>query len=280
MLSGIGPADHLREMGIDTVVDLPVGRNLQDHLVVSLFFNRLGEPSKFRDDLRFDRVAVSMVRAYLFGTGPATVVPGGMHAFIKTRPELEAPDIEFLFRGAPANADTWFPGIRPAYRDGYAIRAAILHPESRGEVKLRSTNPLDPIRIFYNFLSAPNDIVNLREGFKKAREVAYHSALDRFRGEQVTPGPEVKTDAEIDQWIRNTAVTVEHPVATCPMGTGPESVLDPQLRVRGIDRLRVVDGSAMPDLVSAHTNACILMIGEKASDIIRGREPLPAMSNV
>jgi len=279
MLSGIGPADHLREMGIDTVVDLPVGKNLQDHLVVSLFFARAGEPSRFRDDMRFDRIAVSMVRAWLFGTGPGTVVPGGMHAFVKTRPGQEVPDIEFLFRGAPAGADMWFPGIKAPYRDGYAIRAAILHPESRGAVRLRSTDPRDPIRIFYNFLSSPDDIETLRNGFKRAREVAYHAALDPFRGEQVAPGPEVRTDAELDNWIRNTAVTVEHPVATCPMGSGPESVLDPELRVRGIDRLRVVDGSAMPDLVSAHTNACILMIGEKASDLIRGREPLPAVAN-
>jgi choline dehydrogenase-like flavoprotein len=220
-----------------------------------------------------------MVRAYLFGTGPGTVVPGGMHAFVKTEPGLDAPDIEFLFRGAPANADMWFPGVKAAYKDGYAIRAAILHPESRGEVKLRSTNPADPIRIFYNFLSAPGDIETLRNGFKRAREVAYHSALDPYRGEQLTPGPEVKTDAELDNWIRDTAVTVEHPVSTCPMGAGPDAVLDPELRVRGIDSLRVVDGSAMPDLVSAHTNACILMIGEKASDLIRGREPLPAVAN-
>jgi choline dehydrogenase-like flavoprotein len=279
MLSGIGPADHLREMGIAPVVDLPVGRNLQDHLVVSLFFTRPDNTSPFRDSMRFDRMALGMLQAYLFGTGPGTVVPGGMHAFVKTRPGLEVPDIEFLFRGAPADAYLWFPGIKAPYRDGYAIRAAILHPESRGEVKLRSADPRDPIRIFYNFFSAAGDIVTLRDGFKRAREVAWHSALDPYRGAQLTPGPEVKTDDEIDQWIRNTAVTVEHPVATCPMGTGPDAVLDPELRVRGTESLRVVDAAAMPDLVSAHTNACVLMIGEKASDMIRGLPPLPAVAN-
>jgi choline dehydrogenase-like flavoprotein len=267
-------------MGIAPIVDLPVGRNnLQDHLVVSLFFSRDRNASSFRDTMRFDRMALAMTRAWLFGTGPGTVVPGGMHAFIKTRPELEVPDIEFLFRGAPADAHLWFPGLKRPYRDGYAIRAALLHPESRGEVRLRSADPRDPIRIYYNFLSAPNDIAALRDGFKRAREVAYHSALDPWRGEQLTPGPEIKSDAQIDEWIRNTVVTVEHPVATCPMGSGPDAVLDPELRVRGTEGLRVVDAAAMPDLVSAHTNACVLMIGEKASDMIRGLPALPAVAN-
>ena len=113
MLSGIGPAAHLREIGITPVVDLPVGKNLQDHLAVIIFFERLTE-SAFRRDMRFDRMAVSMIRAYFFGTGPGTVVPGGLHAFVKTRPELAVPDIEFMFRGAPADTHLWFPLHPPA----------------------------------------------------------------------------------------------------------------------------------------------------------------------
>ena len=275
MLSGIGPADHLRATGIKPVVDLPVGKNLQDHLAVIIFFERLNE-SIFRHDMRFDRMAVSMLRAYFFGTGPGTVVPGGLHAFVKTRPELAVPDIEFMFRGAPADTHLWFPGIRPAYADGYGIRPTLLHPDSRGEILLRSSDPREAPRIAYNFLSAPNDLPRLREGFKRAREVAYQAPMAPYRGRETSPGDAVKTDAEIDAFIRRTAITAHHPCGTCAMGTTPDTVTDPELRVRGVEHLRVVDASVMPDLVSAHINACVLMIAEKASDIIRKRTPLPA----
>ena len=275
MLSGIGPAAHLRATGITPVVDLPVGKNLQDHLAVIIFFQRLNE-SVFRRDMRFDRMAVSMLRAYFFGTGPGTVVPGGLHAFVKTRPELAVPDIEFMFRGAPADTHLWFPGIRPAYVDGYGIRPTLLHPDSRGEILLRSSDPREAPRIAYNFFSAPNDLPRLREGFKRAREVAYQAPMDAYRGRETSPGDAVKTDAEIDAFIRRTAITAHHPCGTCAMGTTPDTVTDPELRVRGVEHLRVVDASVMPDLVSAHINACVLMIAEKASDMIRKRTPLPA----
>jgi choline dehydrogenase-like flavoprotein len=274
MLSGIGPAAHLREVGVAPVVDLPVGRNLQDHLAVWLSFARR-EPGPFHHQMRFDRMAVSMVQAYLFGTGPATVVPGGLHAFIRTRPELAVPDIEFMFRGAAADARLWFPGVASAAPDGFAIRPTLLHPDSRGEILLRSADPRDPMRIRYNFFSAPNDLPTLREGFRIARDVAYQTPLDRFRGTETAPGVAAKSDADIDAYIRRTAITAHHPAATCPMGLGPDAVLDAQMRVRGVERLRVVDASAMPDLVSAHLNAAVLMMAEKAADMIVGR-PAPA----
>jgi 4-pyridoxate dehydrogenase len=274
MLSGIGPAAHVRAMGITPVVDLPVGKNLQDHLAVIVFFQRLTE-STFRRDMRIDRMALAMIQAYLFGTGPGTVVPGGLHAFVKTRPELAVPDIEFMFRGAPAETHLWFPVLRPAYVDGYGIRPTLLHPDSRGEILLRSADPRDPPRIVYNFFSAPNDLPRLREGFKRARDVAYQKPMQPFRGIETSPGEKVKSDDEIDAWIRATAITAHHPCGTCVMGIGPDAVTDPELRVRGVERLRVVDASVMPDLVSAHINACVLMIAEKASDIIRGKPPLP-----
>jgi 4-pyridoxate dehydrogenase len=275
MLSGMGPAAHLKEMGIKPIVDLPVGKNLQDHLAVIIFFARPDE-STFRHDMRFDRMAAAMIRAYFFGTGPGTVVPGGLHAFIKTRPELAVPDIEFMFRGAPAQTHLWFPLIRPAYPDGYGIRPTLLHPSSRGEILLTSSDPHAPPRIVYNFFSASDDLPRLREGFKRARVVAYQQPMSPFRGEEISPGPQVKTDAEIDEFIRRTAITAHHPCGTCAMGITPEAVTDPQLRVRGVERLRVVDASAMPDLVSAHINACVLMMAEKASDMVRGKPPLPA----
>ena len=276
MLSGIGPAPHLRGFGIDCLSDLPVGQNLQDHLVASNFWTRPENTSPFREELRYDKIAVSMVRAYLFGTGPGTVVPGGMHAFLKSAPGVEAADWEFLFRGAPLDANPWFPGIKRKYEDGYAIRCGIVHPKSRGEARLRSTNPTDPLVLDFRFLSNNDDLVSLREGLKVARDVAHQDALAPYRGLELTPGPDVKTDADLDEFIRNTVVTIEHPACTCPMGTGPDCVLDPDLKVRGIEQLRVVDGSAMPDLTSAHINSTILMMAEKASDMILGKELLPA----
>jgi choline dehydrogenase-like flavoprotein len=273
MLSGIGPADHLRSVGIEPTLDLPVGKNLQDHLAVLMMYART-EPSEFLDNMRLDRMAFNMLRAWIFGTGPATVVPGGLHAFIKTRPELSVPNIEFMFRGAPPAAALWLPGWKKPYADGYGIRPCLLHPDSRGEVLLRSNNPRDKVKIVTNFFSAPNDLPTLREGFKIAREIAAQPPLARFRGVEMSPGPKVKTDAEIDNWIRNVAATANHPASTCVMGTGPHAVVDPQFRVHGAERLRVVDASAMPDLVSAHINACVLMMAEKASDLIRGKPAL------
>jgi choline dehydrogenase-like flavoprotein len=275
MLSGIGPAEHLAHFDITPVLDLPVGRNLQDHLAVLLMYTR-PQPGRFHRDMRFDRMARSMIQAYLLGTGPGTVVPGGLHAFIKTRPELAVPDVEFMFRGLPPEAHLWMPGWKAPYADGFGIRPALLHPDSRGEILLRAADPRVPPRIVYNFFTAPNDLPTLREGVRRAREVAHQKAMDAFRGEEYSPGLAVKSDAEIDAFIRRTAVTAHHPCATCPMGIGAEAVLDPELRVRGAEALRVVDASAMPDLVGAHINACVLMMAEKASDMVRGRPPLPA----
>jgi 4-pyridoxate dehydrogenase len=272
MLSGIGPAEHLRSFGINVVADLPVGKNLQDHLGAYMTYTRR-QPGTFHREMRFDRMAMSMVRAYLFGTGPGTVVPGGLHAFVKTRPELEVPDIEFMFRGTSHDPHLWFPMVRPAYLDGYGIRPTLLHPDSRGEVLLASSDPLKPPRIVYKFFTAPNDLPTLREGFKRARELAFHKALDPFRGEEIGPGPQVKSDAEIDGWLKKVVITAHHPAGTCAMGQG--GVLEPDMKVRGIEGLRVCDASAMPDLVSAHINACVIMMADKASDIIRGRSALP-----
>ncbi|HEX3484563.1 MAG TPA: GMC family oxidoreductase N-terminal domain-containing protein [Micropepsaceae bacterium] len=269
MLSGIGPAEHLREFGIAPIVDLPVGKNLQDHVAALIMYSR-PNPGPFRDAMRFDRMARGMIQAHFRGTGIATVVPGGLHAFVKTRPELAVPDIEFMFRGAPTKAALWFPLVKPAYADGFGIRPTLLHPQSRGEVKLSSSDPRAHPRIFLNLLTAASDLPALREGFHRAREVAMQTPLDPFRGGEISPGEKVRTDADIDAWLKRTVVTAHHPASTCPMGTGDDCVLDSQMRVRGMEHLRVVDASAMPDLVSAHINATVLMMAEKAADLIRG----------
>jgi choline dehydrogenase-like flavoprotein len=278
MLSGIGEADHLRDVGIEPTVNLPgVGKNLQDHLSVDVHHARRSR-GPFHAEMRLDRAAVNMVRAYLFGTGPGTALPGRLHAFLKTRRELAVPDIQFLFRGAPARAHPWFPGIRPAYEDSFGLRPVMLHPESRGVVRLRSADPGAPVRIVQNFLATEHDVRTIREGVKLGRDLASRKGLDGFRGRETAPGPDCRTDAEIDAFVRRTAITAHHPCATCAMGTGEDAVLDPDLRVRGVHGLRVADASAMPDLVSGNINACVLMIAEKAADLVLGQPPLPAVT--
>jgi len=268
MLSGVGPADHLREMGINPILDLPVGESLQDHFGVWISYSRRA-PGRFHREMRLDRMAISFLRAYFFGTGPATVVPGGLHAFIRTAPGLDVPDIEFMFHTVPSEARLWFPGVAPSYRDGYGIRPTLLHPKSLGRVRLRSSNPNDPIRIFFNTLSEQEDVRVLREGFKRAREIGMQTPLDPYRGAEISPGIDVQSNSDIDAFIRSTGANAYHSVGTCRMGSDEGSVCDPLLRVRGTERLRVCDASVMPDLVSAHINACILMMAEKASDLIR-----------
>ena len=268
MLSGIGPSAHLRDIGINPVVDLPVGNNLQDHLASWINFARNGA-GNFRETMRVDRMALGMVRAYAFGSGPGTVVPGALFAFLKTQSGSEVPDTEFMFRAVSPNAHLWFPGVRPPFRDEFAIRPTLLHPKSRGTVRLRSADPMTSPRISYQFFSEPSDMDVFYEAYLRAMDLTRSKTLESFRGQLLSPGIMPKTRGEAENWLRNTAITAHHPAGTCAMGLGENAVLDPEFRVRGVERLRVVDGSAMPDLVSAHINACILMMAEKAADLLR-----------
>jgi 4-pyridoxate dehydrogenase len=220
-------------------------------------------------------MAWGMIQAYLFGTGVATVVPGGLHGFVKTSPDLAVPDLQFMFRGAPSYAHLWFPGINAPYADAFGIRPAVLHPESRGEVTLRSADPRAKVKIRQNIFSNPNDLAKLRQGFRLARELAAQKPLDGIRGEEMSPGKDVQTDDQVDAWIKKVVMTAHHPCGTCAMGVQDDAVLDPELRVRGVESLRVVDASAMPDIVSGNINACVIMIGEKGADLVRGKTPLP-----
>jgi 4-pyridoxate dehydrogenase len=143
---------------------------------------------------------------------------------------------------------------------------------------LRSADPREAMRIAYNFFSAPGDLPTLRQGFRLARDIAYRGPLDRFRGRETAPGAGIESDADIDAYLRRTAVTAHHPAATCPMGSGSQAVIDARMRVQGVERLRVVDASAMPDLVSGHLNAAVLMMAEKAADMIAGKPPLTTVA--
>lgn len=269
MLSGIGPESHLREMGIDVVCNLPVGDNLQEHIAGWFTWMR-NEPGDFARLLRLDRISLAMLQAYLLGAGPAGGLPSSTFAFIKSEGGLDVPDGEFIFRMTRPDARPWVPGIRPMLPDTYGVRPVLLQPRSRGTVRLRSARPDDPPRILFNFFDHPEDMPRLLKIARLALDVAAQKALDPFRGRATEPD-EIKSDRNIEEWIRNSGLTVHHPSCTCPIGT----VLDPELRVHGIEGLRVVDASAMPSIVTAHINACVLMMAEKASDLVRGKPPLP-----
>jgi choline dehydrogenase len=276
MLSGIGPADHLKDVGIEPIIDLPgVGQNLQDHLAVLVHYARK-DTDWFHALMRFDRMALAMAQAYIFKSGPATILPGGLHGYVKSRPELAVPDLQFLFRGTAPGAHLWFPGIKKAYTEGFGMRPVLLHPESRGQVTLRSNNPRDKVRIFQNFFDSPNDLPILRDGVKRIRDIINQPAMDARRGAELAPGTDCQTDDHIDEFIRKTAVTAHHPSCTCQMGASEDCVLDSELKVRGVESLRVIDASAMPDLVSGNINAAVLMIAEKGAAMVRGETPLPS----
>jgi len=263
--SGIGRAEDIQRIGGTLLVESPgVGRNLQDH--VAVYVQHLcTQPITLRSMFRPQAAGLALVQAVLLGTGPAAGFPLEGGGFVRTRPELEMPDIQFHF----------LPGLGPNMggksAHGFFANICQLRPESRGWVHARSSNPLDAPEIHTNFLSAPNDVRTIRDGVKILRKVFAQKAFDVLRDAEQTPGPGVKTDAEIDTWIRQTAETIYHPVGTCKMGHDAQSVVDPQLRVRGVQGLRVADASIMPLLVGGNTNAPSIMIGEKASDLILGR---------
>lgn len=274
MLSGIGPADQLKKHGIDVRVDSgDVGRNLQDHISVPVNFYQKGH-SRFVTNMRLDRLAVNIPRAYLFGTGPSARYPVGYMAFIKSDPAQKIPDLQFLFMAGSMSAHPWFPGIRKPFRNTFGCRAAVLHPKSRGYLQLASNDPNDRIKIFQNFFSDEDDLVLLRNGVRLIRKCLSQPQLDTFRGEETLPGAEIETDEQIDAYIRRTCWTVHHPLGTCRMGGDAASVVDSELRVRGAEGLRIVDASVMPDMTGGNINAAVIAIAERASDIIRGRTPL------
>ena len=218
MLSGIGPVDHLREHNIDVLVDLPgVGQNLQDHVAVMVSYDRK-TPGSFVKTMRYDRLALAMMQAHFFGTGPATVVPAPLFAHLKSRPELAVPDIQFIIRSVPGVLHPWFPGFKSPFRDGFGIRPVLLHPESRGHLELRSSDPRETMKVFQNFFSVESDMATLREGVRMARRATVQSPMDPYRGEEIDPGVAVDEDNEIDAWIRETMITAHHPDLYVPDG--------------------------------------------------------------
>jgi len=276
MLSGIGEAAALRGHGIDVKVALPgVGRNLQDHISASIAYGRK-EPGPFHRAMRLDRSVAELANAYFNGEGIASDLPTGRIAFLKSRPDAALPDVEFIFNAAPMTAHPYLSPFRKPYADSYACRAVVLRPQSRGRVELASADPKQPPRIRQNFLATDQDQKTLRAGLRMVRDVCRQRPMQAFMDREIAPGDGSNADADLDAHIRSNAITVHHPLGTCKMGVASDAlaVVDPELRVYGTQGLRVVDGAVMPDLVGAHINAPIIMIAEKAADLIRGRAPL------
>jgi 4-pyridoxate dehydrogenase len=274
MLSGIGPPEELRSHGIDVRVPLAgVGQNLQDHISASVVYRRK-QPGPLHRRMRLDRIIADLVQAYAFGQGMATDLPGGLMAFLKTRPDVALPDIQVLFNAAPMTAHPYLAPFRRPYADGFACRAVLLRPQSRGEVRLASADPRAPLRIRQNFLATDGDWAVLREGVRMVQEIGAQAPMAPFVAQELAPGP-CASRAAIDAHIRSTGITVHHPLGTCRMGpeADPATVVDQVLRVLGTTRLRVVDAAAMPDLVGGNINAAVIMIAERAADLIRGRNP-------
>jgi choline dehydrogenase len=264
-LSGIGDPARLDEAGIQTVHDLPgVGANFHDHLDLSIG-NICTQPWTINSQLK----GLSAIKAgmqYVFlkkGLLAESFSPIG--GFFKSRPELDRPDHQLVFVPA-VTVDR-----QVQKDDAYAFHMCILNPESRGRVDARSADPFAAPKIFYNFLSTENDWNGARNCIKISRDIISQPALASISGRELLPGENVRTDAEIDAWIRANAETPYHPVGSCRMGVAgdPLAVVDDQLRVFGLDGLRVADASVMPTIVGGNTNAPCMMIGEKVADMIR-----------
>jgi choline dehydrogenase len=264
MLSGVGPADHLRSLGVPVVADLPgVGRNLRDHLAVPVTYE-CREPVTLADA----ESVGNLLRYLVLKKGPLTsnVAEGG--AFLRLAAGRSTPDLQFHF--APA----YFMdhGFQNPDGDGFTLAPTLLDPASVGEIALRSTDPADAPAIRPNYLQEPADLRTLVDGVKLARELARTPALGRYRGAEVWPGDWARTDEDLAEHVRRHVQTLYHPVGTCRMGEDAGAVVDARLRVRGVEGLRVADASVMPGIVSGNTNAPTIMIAEKAAGLIRAAE--------
>lgn len=261
LLSGIGPADELRAMGIRPVVDLPgVGRNLLDHLAVGIVAK-----TTRTDSLLVAERPSELARYVLARRGMLTSNVAEAHAFIRSAADLDQPDLELLFAPVPF---VDHGRARPTGH-GYTIGAILLQPRSTGTIRLASADPLAPPLIDPDYLADADDLRVAVTGMKRAAEVFDTAPLSDVVGDFMVPETRPRTDAEYAAAVRAVAETLYHPAGTCRMGSDDMAVVDAQLRVRGVDGLRVADAAVMPALIRGHTNAPTIMIGEKASDLLR-----------
>jgi choline dehydrogenase len=264
-LSGVGPAGLLQKHGVDVVFDAPgVGRDLQDHLQVRVIM-RCAKSVTLNDVVNSPvRKILTGLQYAAFRTGPLTIAAGTSGAFFKSHPRLATPDIQIHF--LPFSTDKM--GEKLHSFSGFTASVCQLRPESRGSLRIRSADPAAPPEIRINCLATEVDRTANVEGLKILRKILQAPALRPYVIEEIDPGAKVSSDEALLAYCRQRGSTIYHPTSTCRMGNDPLAVVDQRLRVRGLDGLRVVDGSIMPDLVSGNTNAAIIMIAEKASDMI------------
>jgi choline dehydrogenase len=266
-LSGIGQPELLRSRGIMPVHELRgVGENLRDHYSPRIKFAITGKNLTFNDNARGWRLAREAVKYALFGTGflASTAVP--VRIYFRTREGLETPDatisiLPFLYEMVGRQR-------RVAKRQGITMNANVLRSESTGSIHIKSSDPAEPPAIRFHFLSAEHDRAGILAVIRKGRELMATSPLKEITGEEIAPGAKLQSDAELLDWVRNNAETTYHPVGTCKMGSDPMAVVDRELRVHGIEDLRVADASIMPTLTSGNTNAPSIMIGEKCAEMV------------
>lgn len=260
MLSGVGPAAQLLEYGIACRHDLPgVGENLHDHPIIGTIVN-----CRERITLDAAETAWNFARYVALKSGPFTSNVAEAGAFVKSAASRDRPDLQFHF----APAFFYKHGLTGEKRAAYTFGPCLVQPESRGTIRLRSNDPLAAPLIDPNYLADERDVKALLAGLDLSREIGAQSAFDAYRGEEFLPGKQVQSDTDLVEFIRNYCETLYHPVGTCKMGLGESAVVDPQLRVRGIEGLRVADASVMPRIVVGNPNAATIMIGERAADFI------------
>lgn len=268
MLSGIGDGNHLHEKGIPAIAHLPgVGKNLQDHLDV-IVVHACTEPVSMGVTPRnLIRGAWELVRYFTRRKGMFTSNGAEGCAFARSTPDEPVPDLQFHF--TPLRLSRHGLDLRFFFGDGYSLHVCNLRPKSRGEIRLASADPLAKPEITANYLSHPEDMEHMVRGVRLARKILAAPAFNRYRGREIVPDMRCETDREIQRFVRKHAETIYHPVGTCKMGNDEMAVVDADLRVHGVQGLRVVDASIMPLLVGGNTNAPTVMIAEKASDMIR-----------
>lgn len=271
MLAGIGPADHLRSLGVPVQVDLPgVGQNLQDHPAVPIVYQS-SQPITLTNAESMSNVA----RYVCFKNGMLTSNVAEAGGFVSSNSSTPAPDLQFHF-GPGYYVDHGFEKIKG---HAFTLGPTAIRPFSRGRLKLRSSNPLDAPAIHANYLDDPRDMEAMLYGVKLARRIAAADAFNPFRGAEMLPGPAAQDDFALRRHIARYAATLYHPVGTCKMGNDALSVVDSELRVHGVEGLRVVDASIMPTVIGGNTNAPTIMIAEKGADLIRGKESMVASSD-
>ncbi len=263
-LSGIGQGERLRALGIAPVHELPgVGENLRDHYSPRMKFAITGRNLTFNDNARGWRLAREALKYALFREGflASTSVP--IRLYFRTRVGLDSPDATISI--APFLYEMVGKERRVSARKGITMNVNVLRSESTGSVHVRSADPAEPPSIRFNFLSTDHDRDGIVKVLRKGRELMATSPLREITGEEIAPGAHLQSDAELLEWVRNNAETTYHPVGTCKMGNDPRAVVDPELRVHGLQGLRVADASIMPTLTSGNTNAPTIMIGEKCA---------------